>query len=72
MDQWNGQEWLIMLEKWVLLQMMMILTDMAMLLSIHNLLIDNGTTNSAQCLVGSKLQTQYTQRDHSFSTMTIS
>lgn len=66
MDKWNGLEWLIMLGKWEHLQMMMILIDMGMLLSIHNLLIDNGITNSAQCLVGSKLQTTYTQRDHSF------
>ena len=31
MNQWNGLEWLILLGNWVLLQMMMILTDMAML-----------------------------------------
>jgi len=72
MKVWNGEEWQTTREKWVPVQMMMILTDMATQQLTHFLLTDNGTTNSAQCSVGSKLQIYFTLRDHFFSTMTIS
>lgn len=72
MPTWNGLVWQTMLEKLVPLQMEMIPVDMEIQPLILILLIDNGTTNFALCLDGSKLLIHCIRKDHFFSTMIIS